>query len=506
MKKHVIWTVIASLLFTLQLAAQVLMAAVVLKLNVLPQKYVVAMVLLLVLFGALTGVLLFLHGKKPAGAARRIIACLLALLIAAGCGVAAKLVSDAQRTGDAVTGKVTTTVRNVYVFVPLDDPAQILTDAAGYTFGYVEGYDVRHTQQAIAQIEETLGKAVPLTAFTQSSDMAKALFDGSVDAVIMNGASVALLLEEEDYADFAEKIRILETLSFAQLEETEPTEPPETTQPEIPKTVTNSPFAVYISGSDTRSSKLTVSRSDVNILVIVNPVTKQILLLNTPRDYYVANPEGGGAMDKLTHCGLYGPECSMKVLGDLYGIDVDFYGQINFTGFETLVDAVGGITVYSDQSFKAGNTYISAGNNELNGSQALDFARERYRVSGGDRGRGNNQMKVVKAVIEKMTSGTTIISNYSAILASLEGMFSTSMEMEDISMLVKMQLEDMAKWNIQTFSVNGVGGSEKTYSMPGSYAYVMYEDKNITGYASELIQRVYAGEILTEEDMVMPQK
>ena len=196
----------------------------------------------------------------------------------------------------------------------------------------------------------------------------------------------------------------------------------------------------------------------------------------------------------------------MKVLGDLYGVDVDFYGQINFTGFETLVDAVGGITVYSDQSFKAGNTYISAGNNELNGSQALDFARERYRVSGGDRGRGNNQMKVVKAVIEKMTSGTTIISNYSAILASLEGMFRTSMEMEDISMIVKMQLEDMAKWNIQTFAVNGVGGSEKTYSMPGSYAYVMYEDKNITGYASELIQKVYTGEILTEEDMVMPQK
>ena len=164
------------------------------------------------------------------------------------------------------------------------------------------------------------------------------------------------------------------------------------------------------------------------------------------------------------------------------------------------------MTVYSDQAFRAGDTYISVGENTLNGAQALSFSRERYRVSGGDNGRGKNQMKVVKAVIEKLTSGTTIISRYSAILQSLEGMFSTSMGMSDISMLVKMQLENMAPWNIQSYAVTGVGGSERTYSIPGDYAYVMHEDEASTAHAALLAARVIAGEILTEEDTKLPKK
>lgn len=506
MKNKKLWTILLLAVLILQVIAEVITAWLLIRLNVLPTIYVLVVILVLVFMAVLSGALMFVRGKKPVGAGRRIFACVLALLLVVGCGVICKVAGDAYKVVDAVTNKVTTTTRNVYVFVRADDPAQTLSDARDYTFGYVAQYDTKHTQQAISQIEETVGGAVQLNAYEQSARMADALFAGETDALIMNGASVALLIEDENYADFTEKVRILETMSFAQLEESEQTEPVEETTSPVDQNVTNSPFIVYISGTDTRSSIFTVNRSDVNILVVVNPVTKQILLLNTPRDYYVANPEGDGAMDKLTHCGLYGPECSVEVLEELYGIQIAYYGQINFTGFETLVDAVGGITVYSDQSFKAQDTYITVGNNTLNGKQALDFARERYRVSGGDTGRGKNQMKVVKAVIEKMTTGTTVISNYSAILQSLEGMFTTSMGMDDISMLVKMQLSDMASWNIQSFTVTGVGGSERTYSMPGVYAYVMYEDETVTAYASELVNRVLAGEILTEEDMNVPKE
>ena len=506
MKGKKAWNIILLILLGLQAVSQTVCAVMLITLDMLPSVYVVALLLVFGLLLAISALLMFAHGKKPVSAARKVIACLLAFLVIAVCGLVTKIAADAHSTIGAVTNKVSTTTRNVYVFVLVDDPAQTLADADGYRFGYIENYDAKHTQNAIARLEETFGHAATLQACPGAAEMAEALYEKQLDALIMNGVTVSILIEDSAYEDFVEKVRILETMPFADLESAEPTEPTEQTEPEVEKTVVNAPFIVYVSGSDTRSKKLSVSRSDVNILMVVNPVTKQVLLLNTPRDYYVENPAGDGARDKLTHCGLYGTECSMEALENLYGIQIDYYGQINFTGFETLVDAVGGITVYSDQAFKAGNHYISAGENQLNGEQALSFARERYRVSDGDRGRGKNQMKVIKAVIQKMTTGTTVISNYSSILNSLEGMFSTSIQMEQISMLVKMQLRDMATWNIQSFSVTGVGGSEKTYSMPGSYAYVMYEDEGYTSYASELIEKVCNGEILTEEDMVYPQK
>ena len=302
------------------------------------------------------------------------------------------------------------------------------------------------------------------------------------------------------------KVRILGEIPLSSLQVEEPTTEPPTEPPEIPRTIDNAPFVVYISGSDTRSKKFRISRSDVNILGIVNPVTKQVLLINTPRDSYVPNPVGNGKRDKLTNCGLYGVDCSMEVLGTLYDLKVDYYCQINFTGFKKLIDAVGGVTVYSDQSFSTiKDMYIRKGENHLNGEEALAFARERYHVKGGDRGRGKNQMKVIEALIKKLTEGTTIISKYSSILDSLTGLFRTNVTMEEIGTLVKMQLGDMASWNIKTFSVTGEGGSNKTYSSPGHNAYVMYLDEKIVSYATMLADRVIAGDILTEADMKVPE-
>ena len=313
--------------------------------------------------------------------------------------------------------------------------------------------------------------------------------------------------EEEEYEDIFEKIRILHGFPLSDLEVTEPTtEPPTEPSTEPPRGITNTPFTVYLSGSDTRSKKLNKKgRNDVNIIAVVNPTTKQILLINTPRDYYVANIAGGNKKDKLTNCSIYGLDNSMKILGKLYGVKIDYYARVNFTGFETLVDAIGGITVTSSYEFRTRAGYkIHKGENELNGENALGFARERYTVKGGDNGRGKNQMKVITAIVKKMTSGTTIITNYAEILTSMEGMFKTDVPMEDISALVKMQLDDMATWNILSFAATGTGGSARTYSSPGKNAYVMYPNKKSVNHAKKLIDRVMAGEILTSADMKVP--
>ena len=507
MKAKKVWTIISLIIFLLQLAVEVATAAVIIRIDLLPGKYLIAVLVVLAVLLLLTGSLMFLRGKEPVSIPRRIIAWILAILIIVGCGLVAKLVMDAYNTIHAVTNPPAeeADIGSLYVLVRLDDPAQTYADTADHNFGIIQDYDVDNVQQVILMIEEQTGGTLKCTSYTKTADNADALLSGEIDAWIVNGAAVVLLTEDEAYEDYMSKVRILNEIPLSSLRVEEPITEPPTEPPEIPRTIDNAPFVVYISGSDTRSKKFKVSRSDVNIIGIVNPVTKQVLLINTPRDSYVPNPVGNGMRDKLTNCGLYGVDCSMEVLGTLYDVDVDYYCQINFTGFTKLIDAVGGITVYSDQGFTAGHHYISKGKNHLNGKEALAFARERHHVKGGDRGRGKNQMKVIEALIKKMTEGTTIISKYSSILDSLSGLFRTNVTMDEIGALVKMQLNDMASWSILAFSVTGEGDSQKTYSSPGHKAYVMHLDEKLVSYASVLADRMMAGDILTDADLEVPE-
>ena len=506
MKSSKIFTILSVLLLALQVAAEALAAIVVIRLNMLPTKYLLAMLAIMILFAALTAGLLFLRGKRPVSLARRIVGWVLAILMVCGSLLMAKVATDAYRTLDQVTEPVEqTSVLEMYILVRADDPAKSVKDTGEYPYGIIAEYDEEHTQHAISLVEAETGKTLSVTAFERTAQLADAILNGDVDAVFLNGAAVAILIEDEAYENFLEKVRVLRAFPLSQLEETEPSTEPPTEPADVEKTVTNSHFVVYLSGSDTRSKKLKTSRSDVNILVVVNPVTKQILMINTPRDYWVPNPVGNGKRDKLTHCGLYGPECSMEALGDLYSLEIERYAQINFKGFEKLIDAVGGVTVTADHAFTTDGGYkIRKGENHLNGEEALAFARERHHVNGGDNGRGKNQMKVIAAIIDKITNGTTVISKYSSILDSLKGMFKTNVSMDEISLLVKMQLEDMASWNIVSYAATGKGGSEKNYSSPGHNAYVMYPDAKSVEHAATLAERVIAGEILTADDVILP--
>lgn len=516
MKKCKFLNILTIVLFVLQLVAEAGLLIAILLLDMLPAKILVPVILLFAVGGLLTAVLVFWPVQKDkSGRGRRIIACLLAVVITALCVFAFTVVEQVRQTMQSITDAPQPEGPTRQVFVLTDDPAQTLQDAKNYTFGIVENYDVASVAGAIAYMEQQLGVSLKTQSYPSVFEMVDALFAGKCSAIILNGGYVSILEDQETYAGFSDNTRILLDVPVLPVElPEEPTEQittptedvtVETTLPAEQPSVTNTPFIMYISGSDSRSSKLNIGNSDVNILVIVNPKTKQVLLLNTPRDYYIPNPAGGGALDKLTHCGVYGIDCSIEALSDLYDIEVDYYSQINFTGFETLVDAVGGVTVNSPVGFTSGGVTIYKGENHLNGAQALVFARERYQMPGGDNGRGQNQMKVIKAIITKATTGTTIITNYSQILKSLEGMFVTSMEMSEISQLVKMQLSDMATWNIQTYAVTGRNGSEKTYSIPGLYASVMYQDQGRIDYGKQLIQRVVNGEILTEKDVKYPE-
>lgn len=494
------------LLWFLQIIAEVLAVAVVWRLDMLPAKYFLVLAAALVLLALMTGALLL---PSRRGTFRRGFGLFLSVVIFIGSCAVTILVADVHGTISKLTGKGTVQA-SVSVYVKTEDPAESINDAADYRFAIVEGYDTERTQEAIDSIEEKLNKQLDITAYSDVQAMLEDFFSGDIGALILNSAYTTVLEDLDGYEDFSDQVRALHEVEITVQNNSLWEQWKESFGGKVSETpksgdITQDSFVVYISGSDTRNKKLVVGRSDVNILAIVNPKTKQVLLLNTPRDYYVANPAGNGAMDKLTHCGNFGIECSMEALANLYDVQVDYYAQINFTGFETLIDAIGGVTVYSDTAFSTvSGISFSKGENTLNGTQALAFARERKHLASGDNARGQNQMKVIKAVINKLTSGSTIISNYAGIMESLEGMFATSLSMSDISSLVKMQLADMAQWNILSYAVTGNGGSDITYSVPGQKLYVMYQDAALVSYASELIDRVIAGEILTEEDMTAP--
>ena len=497
MEKKNIWPVIRGILFLGQLFLQSLCTTLVLRLNILPDKYVIVFAGVMVLFAVFTGLLTFMSIDGKVDLVRNIFCVLLAVLTMLCSGFIFKFALDFHNLVQNVTADLSDT-RNTYLVVLNEDKAQSVKDTKGYRFGVLEAFDEEHTQQMLDYIQQETGEDAVTANYAQTPLMAEALFSGEVDALIMNGVSITLLLEQPGYEDFLSRARILYGLPYQQTE-TKPVED------KTPQTVLE-PFVMYISGSDTRNTYLTGGLSDVNIVAVVNPTTKQILLLNTPRDYYVPNPAGKGALDKLTHCGNYGIECSMEALGSLYDMQIDYYAHINFVGFKKLIDAIDGVTVEADHAFTAiTGDYFQKGENTLNGEKALAFARERKNVRGGDDGRGKNQMKVIKAVINKLSSSKTLIANYSDILKSIEGMFATNFTAEEISNLVKMQMEDMATWNIQTFAVSGTGGYAETYSWKGQELYVTWPNEKTVAFAQTLVSRVLNGETLTAEDTVMPE-
>ncbi len=254
-------------------------------------------------------------------------------------------------------------------------------------------------------------------------------------------------------------------------------------------------FTMYISGIDNRGGLIAKSRSDVNILATVNVDTRQVVLVSTPRDFYVPLPISNGYPDKLTHAGIYGVDVSIGTLEMLYDIDVDYYFRVNFNGFEKIVDALGGVTVHSDYAFTTPGGYsFQKGENNLNGEQALVFARERKSFSEGDRQRGKNQMAVIKAVINKAMS-PAILSNYAELMESMEGSFETSMPYDVIAELVRDMLTKGGSWNIVSCSANGSGDSRRPYSM-STDAYVMIPDQATVDAAIEKMQQVINGEIV----------
>lgn len=252
-------------------------------------------------------------------------------------------------------------------------------------------------------------------------------------------------------------------------------------------TVENGIFNVMISGIDTSGNIRNVGRSDANIVVTINTNTHEVLLTSIPRDYYVTL-HGKQAKDKLTHSGIYGINETVTTIEDLLDIDINYYVRVNFSTVVELVDTLGGIEVYSDYDFTRGNYHFNKGYNYIYGDAALVFSRERQSFAAGDNQRVKNQQHVIEAIMKKVLNSTTILTKYTSILNALEDNFQTNINQNEISDLVKNQLDNMSSWTIKTNALTGTGASRTTYSLGSSYAYVMIPDSDSVDEAKQEIK------------------
>ncbi|MCM1370957.1 MAG: LCP family protein [Clostridium sp.] len=311
------------------------------------------------------------------------------------------------------------------------------------------------------------------------------LYSNKVDAILLETSYKELLVSEANkeslYSTFDEKTKIIYNFEI-QLEEEK--------QEKIELNVVKDSFNIYISGIDTYGKISSVSRSDVNIVASINPNTKKILLITIPRDYYVHLSGTNGYKDKLTHAGIYGVDKSLNTIEELLDIDINYYIKVNFTSLIKIVDAVDGVNVYSEYTFKGENYTFNKGYNYLNGEKALEFSRTRKTLPGGDRTRGKNQQAVITALVDKFTS-KKIITNYSNILDSIKDTFVTNMTMEEITNLIKMQIDDMSKWDITSISLDGSDSYEYTYSYSHQKLYVMVPNNKTIEEAKLKINQVF---------------
>lgn len=402
------------------------------------------------------------------------------------------------------------------VMVRTDDAAASLSDTAGYKYATAGRYSTDNSDTSstgsteaasstvnqeylddmVSDVESQVG-TLDIRQYDNPVEACRALTDSDVDAVICS--SVYPDLMEDVDPGYSSAVKTIYTRNFVTAADDSADASTDSTAAaaEEVSDVTQDPFNVYISGIDVSGPISTVSRSDVNIIMTVNPKTHKILLTTTPRDYFVYIPGiSGNSRDKLTHSGIYGINASMATIENLYDIKLNYYVRVNFDSLINIVDALGGIDVNSDYDFNTdtGSTsyHFTKGINHMNGEQALAFSRERHSFQSGDNQRGKDQEAVLTAIIEKMQT-SAVLTNANEVLSVISQSAQTSLSRDDMNKLIRYQISEMPDWDVESQAATGTGDMQVTYSMPGSTLYVMWPDEDVVKTLSEKIKEVEEG-------------
>lgn len=473
--------ILGYLLAIVQFFLSVILAVNVMYFDLLPMTYILILAAVLLILLGIT--LLTQIAAKGKGLGGKIFCIIMCVILAAGSFYLEKVNEAAEK----IFGSNTSTSA-IVVAVKADDKAEVISDAASYTFGIQYATYEEEMRTGLANIRNEIGNEIEVQEYSDLIDEATALINGEIKAMIYNSSQTSII--QEQIPEFSQETKIIYTHNIVLQIANETVD-----------VSMSEPFTVYLSGMDTYNEISSADRSDVNIIAVVNPKSHQILLVTTPRDFYVPIPGiSGGQRDKLTHAGIYGIDASMRTLEELYETEIQFFGRVNFTSLINIVDALGGLEVISDEEFDTGwesgtEIHVNEGTNYFDGKSALAFCRERHALADGDNARGRHQQAVITAMIKKMMS-PAMLRGATEIIQSVSDGVDTNFSMDQIQTLIKTQLRKNSEWNIYSVSAEGFGDKQYCYSSGNTPLYVTIPDENSVVNIIDLINRVEAGEVL----------
>lgn len=437
------------------------------KYKILPGKYRMALALLM---GVIICIFLYIgFFKKENTRTSKVIAVVLLLCISLGELTFLSYANKSIRTVAEINNKPVQYTSEMSFVVLKESPIQTLAELSDKEIATADGIDKENTDKALAKYKEENEKELRTKDFDNYQKSATALLDGSCEVMLINESFRPIL--DESIEGFSEKTRVVKSILVTSDKKNQET------KAEVKE---NQSFNVFLSGIDTSGSLSNVSRSDVNMILSVNPVKKKILITTIPRDTYLSIGGEGDKYDKLTHAGLFGVDTSIKSIEKLLDVKIDYYGKVNFTTLVQLINVLGGITVDNPVAFSSSGEdyYFPQGKVEMDGDMALSYSRERYHLQEGDFDRGKNHTRVLTGIIKKMLSPEMLL-NFNQIADIALESINTDVPYEKMIELVNKQLADGGDWKIESQALKGSGTMDlDSYLMPNARLYMMVPSKN----------------------------
>lgn len=456
------------------------------KINVLPTKLLFLITIIFVLLDAIFALLLCYYTRAVVS---KIICVVITLVLIFGSCMGGFYIS---KTGSLLTSitNVTKHAKNtVSVVVKQSSDIKNKSQLNGLSVGTLRTIGTQGSSKALKELSKD-GILMNQSEYDSLSAMLEAFYKGEVDSIIINESSRSQILDMESYADFDNNTRVVYQTSY-KVENTD--------KANAVTDITSKPFNVLISGSDTRGGFDENGRSDVIMVATINPKTSTILLTSVPRDFYVTTAcdvaDGcmQGALDKITHTGIHGTNTTKRTVEQLLGVEINYTFKVGFDTVTDLVDALGGVDVYVEPGYAVTTSKFSVheGTNHLDGEHALAYARERYSYTEGDRQRTKNQQQVLMGIVNEATK-PSVITKYASIMDAMANTFSTTMSNEEISDLIKYQINNNPKWKMEQYMVDGTGDTLMCAEL-GDAASVMVPDQSTVKMAKDKINAVLAG-------------
>lgn len=461
------------------------------KLQILPDNILIPIILVLIL---LTLIFVLLINFSAHGLVSKILCSLMVVVLSAVYGLGNYYLYSTNTTLETVTDQGNKAKNTVSVVVLNSSGLENVNSLEGSKLGVLKTIGNEATKKSLTDLK-TNNVTYTKKTYDNMLGMLKALYDGEVDAIVLNEAYRSNVCDLEDYTNFNNDTKVIhKTVYYTK----------ENSSSLAVSDITSKPFNILISGNDSFGSLDENSRSDVDMLVTINPVTSTILLTSIPRDSYVKEVCNDyacnyGVYDKLTHTGIYGVDTTKDTIENLLDIDINYVYRVNFTSMIDIVDALGGVDVTVPEGMAVSKFYTNSnlegvheGENHLDGKRALAYSRERKAYLDGDLQRARNQQQVLQAMFKKATS-PEIIKNYTSLLKALIGAFDTNMTTKEITSFIKYQIQAKPSWKFEQFVLKGDNDLRMSAELGSEVSVVILYDSYIN-IAHDKIQAVLDGQ------------